>query len=163
MANVESFKSEFKEIVRSNRFRLSGPAVPPKPELCLSAQVPAISLATTEYRDGKNSAPWKIPYDSILSEAVLTFRDDENMTNRSFFEDWYEEIVTSNGFGYFDDFTRAYLKIEQLNRDDSVAYSWRLIDVYPLSLSEIQYDNSSQNEVTTWSVSLAYHDADWIG
>lgn len=161
--SIQAYKSQFKELARNNRFKLSGPAAPPKPDLCINAQVPAISVATLEFRDGYHSAPVKIPYDSILSEAVLTFTDDENMTNRQFYEEWYQEIVTKKGFGYYDDFKRRKLVIEQLNRDDSQIWYWTLIDVYPINLSEISFDHSSQNTFTTFSVTLAYHDADWIG
>lgn len=162
MPSITAFKGEFAELSRNNRFSMSGPACPPTPRLCTAIQVPAISVSTLEHREGTFAAPYKIPYDAILAEATLTFRENETFANRNFFEDWYGEVVKWNGFGYFEDFKRDHLKIIQRDRGGGVIKSWEIWEVYPISLSEIQYTNDSQNELTTWSVTLAYHDANWI-
>lgn len=163
MPNINTFKSSFDELSRNNRFKMDGNGCPPLPKLCIDIEVPAVSVATMEHRDGLHSAPFKIPYDAILAEATFTFRENIGFENRQYYEDWYKTIVTAKGFGYYDDFKRGPLNITQTRRDGADIKKWVLNDIYPIALSAIQFSNASQNEVTTWSVTLAYHEADFIG
>lgn len=159
LRNINQFKETFKELARNNRFEiLPSTATPPIPELCISASVHGINIDTLDYRNGMDTAAWKQPYGTSYPDLTLTFNDDQEMKNRSFYEKWIEETVKWYGVEYHDNYARDTLQIAQMGRDGEIKKIFQFWNVYPLNITPLQFESASQNGFTTFSVTLDHHD-----
>lgn len=159
LKTIHEYKGGIKtEWARSNRFVLMPSlATPPFPEMCISASVHGINIDTLDYRNGYDTAGWKQPYGTSYPDLTLTFNDQQVMHNRLFYEMWMNTVVNNTGVGYHDTYSRDRFQIAQVGRDGFIKTVFSFYEVYPISLSAIQYDYATQNSLTSFSVTLDHH------
>jgi hypothetical protein len=130
---------------------------------CYQASMPALNIMTGTIRE--DDVPYEIPYGASYEPAQLTFYVDTNYTIKQYFESWYNFIWkgSNNGkvFEYYENFV-GQLQIIALNRSSDLhrfvpTYAVELGNVYPKSISGVQYAHSSNDSIVTMTVDFAYN------
>lgn len=160
MPILEIFKATFRDISRNNRFLVYVPGLPI--DLighCISVNIPGESFSTNNSYDqkvGDNMIPWELPYDITQNECSMTFMVDQAYRIRSFFDRWRQEVWDpKKGFGYLDSYGKD-VKIMQLSRQHIPTYTSKLLQCYPKTITDINFDAAATNSPATFSVNLVY-------
>ena len=158
MPSISEFKDSFSgDLARANRFLVFIP-VPVKmlgfvsDELdtsrnllfrCETAQLPGRALATADQRI--YGPIEKHPYLSTYNDIDLTFIVDDDMQQKTFFDDWIEYInpTKSNDFRYRQD-CETTITINQYTVSDELSYSVNLFEAYPVSINQLDLDWSNE-------------------
>ena len=135
--------------------------------LCSSAQIPGITLTTTEKAlDYKSRGKQKL-YDDI----TLSFYCTENMNELRFFNRWMNTIINpiSNRVEYYDNYT-ASVKITTLSKDPNINTNYisnaktnnkellvvTLHEAFPKRIEPIQMDYTAGSEVMKLNITMTY-------
>lgn len=88
---------------------------------------------------------------------TLTFIVDNNMFVRGFFDAWLKAIVHPEEFyvHYKDNYV-VPIRISQLNEQEAATYIVILEDAFPRSVSLMEVNNTTQNQVHKLTVNFAY-------
>jgi len=123
-----------------------------------------------------NTAPAKtygpkreMPYAySFNGEIELTFFGDKFLRQRMFWENWQKQIFSTetHDMRYYDDYVGS-IDIFQLGQFDAkadddarVTYAVRLFEVYPQTISQIEYAYGSNNTIVEVPVTLNFKN--WV-
>lgn len=122
---------------------------------CHTCTMPARTLMV--YQHSQHSAPFSVPYSQQYEPVTFSFYCGAHMKERRFFGAWQTAVVNlnDNSMNFFDEYTQD-VKIFQVDRSGNPTYGVTLYAAYPISLGEVQYDYSSNNQVQNMSVSLAF-------
>ena len=131
--------------------------------VCDSASIPGISYQTSAIQD---IGPEKVyPYSTSFEDLELSFFCSESMQERIFFDAWFESIslITETNFPKFsfrDDYVTS-ITIDKLNRKDERVYSLKLIEAYPITMSDQELSYVPQaNDALKLSITFNY--SRWI-
>ena len=77
---------------------------------------------------------------------------------KRFFEEWIHTIVEQDTFllNYRNNYSTDGILIHQLDEQDNITYSCKLIDAFPRSMNLMPLNNSLQNQVHRLTVMFAY-------
>ena len=127
--------------------------------VCDSASMPGLSYQTSAIQD---IGPEKVyPYSTSFEDLELSFFCSESMQERIFFDAWFESIslITETNFPKFsfrDDYVTS-ITIDKLNRKDERAYGLKLIDAYPITMSDQELSYIPQaNDALKLSITFNY-------
>jgi hypothetical protein len=144
----------------------------PNPEVlnlnCYNAQIPGISIATTDKDLGYRSVAYQKLYDDVL----LSFYCSEDLSELGVMQEWMKLISnpTNNRLGYYDDYKSTveiihlargnkYIKETQglaLPKDDNKkTLVTTLHEAYPKKIDPMQLDYSS-NDIMRMTVNFTY-------
>ena len=123
--------------------------------LAKSVQLPGRNLSTTDKKVGKQQM--KIPYDYIDGDVAMTFYLTNDMYARRYFTNWISCIVDANRYrvGYKKDYATD-VQIIQLNQKNLPVYGVTLENAYPLDISAIDLDATTETGIQDMTVNFAY-------
>ena len=131
--------------------------------VCDSASIPGISYQTSTIQD--IGPEYVYPYTATFEDLELSFFCSESMQERIFFDAWFESIslITETNFPKFsfrDDYVTS-ITIDKLNRKDERVYSLKLIEAYPITMSDQELSYVPQaNDALKLSITFNY--SRWI-
>jgi hypothetical protein len=126
---------------------------------CYNAQIPGISIATTDKDIGYRSLAYQKLYDDVL----LSFYCSENLWELALMQTWMEEISNpkNNRLGYYEDYAST-IDIIHLSRskkedadDNNKTLVTTLHEAYPKKIDPMQLDYSSQ-DIMRMTVNFTY-------
>lgn len=164
-ASIDRFMSQFKNgFAKANLFEVTIYAMgiahgnPANNQVglkfaCHSAQIPGLTLATTDKDIGFRSVAYRKIYDDIN----LSFYCSETMNELEFFQDWMKAISPSdsNRVKYYSEYV-ADIDITQFNRNGEPTLQTKLIEAYPKKIDATALDYSTSNALMSINVSLTY-------
>lgn len=123
--------------------------------LAKNVQIPGRAISTTDKQVGKQSM--KIPYDYIDGDVPMTFYLTNDMYARRYFADWLGCIVDANTYrvGYKKDYSTD-IQIIQLNHKNLPIFGVTLENAFPMNISEITLDSTTDSGVQEMTVNFAY-------
>jgi hypothetical protein len=123
--------------------------------LCESCSLPGRQIMTLDYQLEKHAA--KRPYSFFNDEINFTFLLTGDYYMKKIFDKWSEEIVGFNNYrlNYIKDFA-VDVTISQLNKKNLPIYTVVLDNAYPITFNSIPLDNTVENSVQKFSVTMAY-------
>lgn len=163
--SIDAFKSAISKqngLAQANRFAFSvnpPEGVPTDQDLQFfveSVTLPGRSLSTTEYTNEKQTL--KVPYTFIDGDVSVTFILSNTYNLKMMFDAWLELVFSSERHiaGYKDDYSQGSVRIAQIDKNSNPIYGVTLEKPYPISVSEITLANSSENDVSRFTVVFAY-------
>lgn len=123
--------------------------------MCTASQMPSRALMTNEHKH--TNYPIKIPYAQGYDTVTFGFTLSENLKERRFFELWQETVVNvrDGSMNFYDEYV-SDIFVHQLDKESNIKYTVRLIEAYPISISNVDHSYASQNDILSMSVTFAY-------
>jgi hypothetical protein len=157
MPGLQSFISKFnyKDLARPNRFDVMIPVSPNLKQsgnftsmedmslICEIAELPSRTFSTAEQKF--TSMPvQKFPYMASYNDLTLTFIVDDSMNIKYFFDAWMSLInpVDYYTFEYKNNYA-VDITINQYDMQNTVTYSIKLEEAYPIAVNQLDLDWSS--------------------
>jgi len=138
---------------------------------CEKAELPGRTIATVD--DIGSGPPLKIPYDVNYNDIEITIICGNDFAERIYFENWIESIVktktddsNSGLLRYYNDYAKGnVLTLEQINDSGESLITYKLNDIYPVSISSMNLSWEEINTYQRFSVTLnyRYYDVDLSG
>ena len=121
-----------------------------------SVSLPGRSFSTSDIKFGTGFTQ-KMPYNSIFDDVSVTWRMDEAMGIKDYFDRW-QNIIHNKDSGYmgFYENYKSDMTISVLNKNNQQVYRCQLFDVYPLSVAAVELSHGSVNEIAKLQVTFAY-------
>lgn len=122
--------------------------------LCTSANLPGLSLMSTEIRHfGEIS---ERPYGIIYPSVNLVFYLDNDLSPKRYFDQWIGTVFNreTRSLNYYDEYTKD-VEIVVLNKAEEEIERVKLFECYPKTVNDITLDYHN-NTVTALSVNLIY-------
>ena len=119
---------------------------------CYNAQIPGISIATTDKDLGYRSVGYQKLYDDVL----LSFYCSEDLSELKTMQKWLERISNpvNNRIGYYDDY-RSTIEIIDISRQGKKTLTTTLHEAYPKKIDPIQLDYGS-TDIMRMTVNFTY-------
>lgn len=129
--------------------------------LCENCTLPGRQIATVDYQLLQQS--YKIPSGFSTDEVSFSFILTNDYFAKKIFDKWAESAVDFVNYKakYMSEYA-GHIEIHQLAKglgadgDDLSIYSVRLDNAFPTSLAAVTLDNSAENTVQKFTVSMAY-------
>jgi len=123
--------------------------------LCESCSLPGRQIMTMDYQAHDHSQ--KIPYGFFNEDVTFTFLLTHDYYVKKMFDKWSELVLNSQSYTvkYTNEYTTDVV-IQQLNRDNLPVYGIVLQNAYPISFSSINLDNSAENSIQKFSVTMTF-------
>lgn len=124
---------------------------------CESANLPTKTISVKQQRIQGPAYQRPTGVDYGGDGITMTFLLDQQMVVKDFFDYWMEKIVTpySYSVNYQDEYI-SMIRIYQLDQKDEATYGVVLFDAFPRSISQVELNHSSQNQVQKLNVTFAY-------
>ena len=119
---------------------------------CYNAQIPGVSLATTDKDIGYRSVAYQKLYDDVL----LSFYCRDDFSELKFMQDWINLISSpvSNRFEYYDQYV-SDIDIINISRTSKKTLRTTLYEAYPKKVDPMQLDYGS-NDIMRMTVNFTY-------
>ena len=119
---------------------------------CYNAQIPGISIATTDKDLGYRS----VGYQKLYDDVILSFFCSEDLSELEIMQKWLERISNpvTNRLGYYDDY-RTTIDIIDLSRHNKKTLTTTLHEAYPKKIDPMQLDYGS-NDIMRMTVNFTY-------
>jgi hypothetical protein len=139
--------------------------------LCSGANLPGITLATSDERRWGYGPSQKIPYDVLHPDVTLTFYCDGNGQSVAMFDQWlrstvtfYDPAQTYQGASYgevqypsnYMTNLELYAYNEAPGTNPTEILRYTLYDAFPISMSDVQMDWGNDGAIASFSVTFAY-------
>ena len=120
---------------------------------CFQAQIPGVSLATTDKDIGYRS----VAYQKLFADITLGFYVSAGLEELQFWQSWIDFIVdpATNHFNYPKHYYGT-IRVTPYSRDGSPSATWTFIDAYPKAVDAIALDYGTNDTVMTLNVSITY-------
>ena len=130
---------------------------------CYNAQIPGISINTTDKDLGYRSIGFQKLYDDI----ILSFYCSEDLNELAIMQTWLEQISNpiDNRIGYYEDYAqRNKIKIITKGRDGKKTLTTTLHEAYPKKIDPMQLDYGSGDIMRmTVNFTYRYFTQEWHG
>ena len=119
---------------------------------CYNAQIPGVSLATTDKDIGYRSVAYQRLYDDVL----LSFYCREKFEELQYMNKWINRINNpiNNRFEYYDNYVST-IEIIQLSRNNTRTLTTTLYEAYPKKIDPMQLDYGS-TDIMRMTVNFTY-------
>ena len=156
---IEDFKAQMRSgFARPNLFRVDISSVKSDKAAkyrmsCFQAQIPGISLSTTDKDIGFRS----VAYQKLFSDMTLGFYVSSGLEEHQFWQAWIDYIVNAktNHFtlpkSYYGTVT-----VTQISRTGGPSGQWVFHDAYPKALDPIALDYGTNDAAMTMNTTLTY-------
>ena len=126
--------------------------------LCDSVSIPGKQISTIDYQSVRQSV--KVPYGTVHDDVDLGFLLTNDYHMKTVFDKWINSIVDADKYcvAYKSDIT-CDVVIQQLDEQDTPIYGVKLEGAFPVSMSNIELSNQSENTVQRLNVSFTYDKA----
>ena len=123
--------------------------------LCESCSLPGRQIMTLDYQAEKHAV--KRPYSFFNDEVNFTFLLTNDYYMKKMFDKWSDQIMGFSNYrlNYLKDFV-VPVTISQLNKKNIPIYTVILQDAYPITFNSIPLDNTVENSVQKFSVTMTY-------
>lgn len=124
---------------------------------CEVANFPTLSIITKQHQIYGPAYQRPVGSDYGGDGISVTFMVDKDMNIKKFFESWMLSIVDkdSHNLSYQSTYVSP-IKISQLDINDNINYSIKLIDAFPRMISEMGLNSAAINSVHKLTVVFAY-------
>ena len=167
--NISEFKTQVTSegLARQNRFEVL--ILPPSSLstltrtsrtvslFCDAAMLPGMSITTKQLKSFGPAYQRPVSAEYGGDAINLVFHIDTDMRIKAFFDTWMNSIVDPKSFvvAYQEDYI-TQIEIRQLDENNNVTYSVKLIDAFPRATNMMDLNNSSNNQSHKLSVVFAY-------
>jgi len=119
---------------------------------CYNAQIPGVSLATTDKDIGYRS----VAYQKLYDDALLSFYCREDYSELEFMHNWINLISNpiNNRFEFYTKYIST-IHIINISRDNSKTLTTTLHEAYPKKIDPMQLDYGS-NDIMRMTVNFTY-------
>ena len=119
---------------------------------CYNAQIPGVSLATTDKDIGYRSVAYQKLYDDVL----LSFYCREDFSELEFMQDWINLISSpvTNRFEYYTNYVST-IDIIHISKTNDKTLTTTLHEAYPKKVDPMQLDYGS-NDIMRMTVNFTY-------
>lgn len=122
---------------------------------CHTCAMPGKTISTNEHH--QSGASYRSPFTQSFEPVTFSFYVGQDMVQKRFFENWQDLTINKNDNTInFNSEYRQDIEIAQLDREGAVVYRVTLYDAWPVSIAEIPYSYSQNNEVVSLSVTFEY-------
>jgi hypothetical protein len=128
---------------------------------CESCNLPGRQIATQDLFTSQKA--YKRPYGYINDQVTMTFNLTNDYYAYNYLKSWMDMIVRKNGendfhIGYKSEYT-GDITIQQLGNTDYIPVKGiKLINAYPVTLSQIALSNTSENSIAQVTVTFEFDD-----
>jgi len=128
---------------------------------CNAISMPGHDLKQITQQFGSEPAREMVTHHSFAGNIMATFYIDAGHETKSWFDKWQEMTVNpiTHKAQYYDDYKDATMEIYQLGADGKRTYGIRCEEVYPATISPIEYSYEA-SDIALLSVEFAYRK--WI-
>ena len=156
---IEDFKAQMRSgFARPNLFRVDVDKVSTDKAAkyrmsCFQAQIPGVSLATTDKDIGFRS----VAYQKLFSDMTLGFYVSTGLEEIQFWQKWIDSIVSSktNHFNLPKNYYGT-INVTQISRTGGPSGQWTLHDAYPKAVDPIALDYGTNDAVMTMNTTITY-------
>ena len=156
---IEDFKAQMKSgFARPNLFRVDISNVSTDKAAkyrmsCFQAQIPGVSLATTDKDIGFRS----VAYQKLFSDMTLGFYVSSGLEEVQFWQSWIDSIVSSstNHFNLPKNYYGT-IDVTQISRTGGPTGVWTLHDAYPKAMDPIALDYGTNDAAMTMATTITY-------
>lgn len=125
--------------------------------MCKAASIPASDVSEIEvmYR----GRPVYMAGERTFQPWTVSVYNDGDFVLRNAFEDWVQGISNAeatNGV-LLPAAYQVDLEVHQLDRNDAVLQKYKLVDAFPLSVSDMQLSWDQNNQIQEYSVSFRFN------
>ena len=123
---------------------------------CDSISIPGRNLRT-QLNGNIYGPPHEVVQGITFGELQATFYLGNDLGERYFFEEWQKTTYnpTTYNINYYKEYVGA-LEIYQLNEQDERTYGCRLVEVFPKTISQIDYSHGTTNSINKITVGFMY-------
>jgi len=124
--------------------------------LCTAARLPGTQINTIDRQIGME--PKKIAVGRVTTDVSLTFYLTNTYSAREYWQEWMDCVASPTApfmAGYLETYGKD-VKIQQLDRLGKPVYKVKLINAYPINLSEVEFNNQANTSGAEFTVTLAY-------
>ena len=123
---------------------------------CDSISIPGRNLRT-QVNGNIYGPPHEVVQGITFGELQATFYLGNDLGERYFFEEWQKTTYnpTTYNINYYKEYVGA-LEIYQLNEQDERTYGCRLVEVFPKTISQIDYGHGNSNAINKITVGFMY-------
>jgi hypothetical protein len=120
---------------------------------CFQAQIPGVSIATTDKDIGFRS----VAYQKLFSDMTLGFYVSTGLEEIQFWQKWIDSIVSSktNHFNLPKNYYGT-INVTQISRTGGPSGQWTLHDAYPKAVDPIALDYGTNDAVMTMATTITY-------
>ena len=156
---IEDFKAQMRSgFARPNLFRVDISSVKSDKAAkyrmsCFQAQIPGISLSTTDKDIGFRS----VAYQKLFSDMTLGFYVSSGLEEHQFWQSWIDYIVDADT-NHFN-IPKSYygtVTVTQISRTGGPSGQWTLHDAYPKAVDPIALDYGTNDAAMTMNTTLTY-------
>jgi hypothetical protein len=127
---------------------------------CRGASIPAATIQAIDV--GYFGRKIKVQGDRTFSDWQVTVMNDEDFLVRSMFEKWsnalnrLESNVRDSNFSGDENSYKTDMNVLQYGKDGTLIRQYDIIGAFPTTVSEIQLDWDTTNQIETFTVTFAY-------
>ena len=165
-SKIQSFQSTFnKGIARPNLFSVEFPRTPGgiaynNDEMELRVQsvtMPGKNITTTPNDNAYGPSYEMANGISYAEEIAVTYILDQDHRAREFWNTWQDVVVNPSTYdlNYYDDYIGTMV-IYQLDQNDQIASAIQINEVFPKSVSPVEYSMESGSSILTVTVNIAF-------
>ena len=142
-----------------------------------SVNIPGRTIATTEHRFINYGPLSKVPYSQVYGDLNVSFIMSEDMREKSFFEEWQNEMVNTGAFEsertgswgstnaafnthYYDNYAGT-VEVRQYGANGELRTIHKILDAYPVLIGEVGMDWSS-GELLKLQVTFAFRNYKFV-
>jgi hypothetical protein len=144
-----------KHFALANRFTIQIPGLEVEHYQVESVSAPGVGIGTSEYPLNGWQHQVKTPTGYIYEDATVVFREID-YSIYDFFKAWQKEVIDDDyKLHYPGEYTRE-VGIYQLDHSLNVIKQITLEEAWPTTINNFEFSSSSENTITTLTVTLAY-------
>lgn len=151
--------------------------------ICTRVNLPGRQIATVDKVIGGKME--KVPYNNLFGDVTMTFMLLNDYGARNYFENWMDTIINQSNYepAYKNEYA-SQIRVQQLDKDfgdkintklsvndgfftrglsfsldikpNDVVYETRLIDAFPVTMTDIDLSNASNDQVAEFQVTFSY-------
>ena len=156
---IDDFKSQMRSgFARPNLFRVDISSVSTDKAAkyrmsCFQAQIPGVSIATTDKDIGFRS----VAYQKLFADMTLGFYVSSGLEEVQFWQAWMDSIVhtKTNHFNLPKNYYGT-IDVTQISRTGGPSATWTLHDAYPKAVDPIALDYGTNDAIMTMNTTLTY-------
>jgi len=126
---------------------------------CQTAQLPTRMIQTVDYA-GTQRHSFSIPSGFRNETITCTFLVGADFFPKNLFDAWMALSVDTESYRirYVEEYSATF-NLYQLDQSDNIVYGVELQEAFPISISPIEMNAASVNEIHKMSVTFSYYDA----
>lgn len=120
-----------------------------------SVNIPGSTISTEEYKSDR--APIDIPTEHKYSGLKITFMCDPAYKYRQYFTEWMNKVIdpVEMQTGFYDEYVST-VSIKTFDVKGKAVSGFEYVEVYPISISDIELDYDESAGLVTFEVGFTY-------